>query len=221
MLIDEVLGRYDFHEVHTLVVPASPEAVWRALDGFTPADVPAAVVLMGLRTLPTRLAGLVRRDRPAPGATPDGGASWHGRVVPGASAATGRQGTVDARVRTLRDAMAERFVPLAERAGEETVSGAAGQWWKPSAPFVPLDGPDDFREFRTPGHLKAAINFRVTAHPRGALLRTETRVVAFDARTRRVFVPYWHLLARPLGGIIRQAMLRAVARRAMAAGSTT
>ncbi|MFG2297900.1 hypothetical protein [Streptomyces sp. NPDC048603] len=209
MLIDEVLDRWDFREVHTLVVPASPEAVWRALDGLTPADVPAAAVLMGMRTLPTRLAVAVRRGRRAKAA----GAG----VAPGGRASSVAGGTADAgQPRTLREAMAVRFVPLAERAGEETVSGAAGQWWKPAAPFVPLGGPEDFREFRTPGHLKAAIDFRVTAHPRGALLRTETRVVAFDARTRRVFAPYWYLLARPFGGIIRQAMLGAVAHRALA-----
>ncbi|MEV8534111.1 hypothetical protein [Streptomyces sp. NPDC051211] len=197
MLIDEVLGHWDFREVHTLVVPAPPGAVWQALETLTPADVPVAAVLMGLRTLPTRLLGSV-----LPGRGPAGGS--------GAGSGTG--------ARTLRDAMADRFVPLAETAGEETVSGAAGQWWKPAAPFIALEDSEEFREFRTPGHLKAAINFRVTAHPRGSLLRTETRVVALDPPTRRVFAPYWYLLARPFGGIIRRAMLRAVARRALAGG---
>ncbi|MER5931531.1 hypothetical protein [Streptomyces sp. NPDC002054] len=191
MLIDSVLERWDFREVHTLVVPVPPATAWRALNGITPDDVPAARLLMGVRSLPARLIRRPRADRAD-------------RPMAGAA-------------RTLRDSLADRFVPLAELPGEETVSGAAGQWWKPAAPFVRLDGPEAFREFRTPGHLKAAISFRVTAHPDGALLHTETRVVALDARTRRVFGPYWYLLARPFGGIIRKAMLRAVARRARAA----
>ncbi|MEV7170949.1 hypothetical protein AB0O18_14795 [Streptomyces sp. NPDC093224] len=190
MLIDEVLGRWDFREVHTLVVPAPPQTVWEAAQALEAGDVPVARILMAVRTLP----GLARRrggPRPAP----------RPRSAP----------------RTLREAMAGTFVPLAELPGRETVSGAAGQWWKPAAPFVRLAGPEEFHSFRTPGHLRAAVNLRVTPHPRGALLHTETRVVAVDPRTRRVFAPYWYLLARPFGGLIRRAALRAVARRALAA----
>ncbi|MCX4986241.1 hypothetical protein [Streptomyces sp. NBC_00572] len=110
----------------------------------------------------------------------------------------------------------ENFVQLADIAGEEMVSGAAGQWWKPNAPFVDVDSPEQFHRFDRTGYLKAVVNFRVTGHPRGTLLLTETRVVALDPRTRRIFRPYWFLLARPFGGLIRKAWLRAVGTRAVA-----
>ncbi|WP_328401052.1 hypothetical protein OHS70_25995 [Streptomyces sp. NBC_00390] len=178
MLIDSALPRWDFREVHTLVVAAPPEAVWTALGSLTPNDIPVARFLLGLRSLPARLRGNAGLD-------------------------TGRHEPV-------LTSLNEKFVPLAEAAGEETVSGAVGQWWKPTVPFVSLDSPEHFHQFDRPGYLKAAVTFRATSHAHGTLLLTETRVVALDHRTRRLFRPYWYLLARPFGGLIRRAWLRAV-----------
>lgn len=185
MLIDSAMPRWDFREVHTLVVAAPPATVWAALESLTSHEIPVARFLLGLRSLPARVRGK---------ADPD--ASRHEPML---------------------TSLSENFVLLAETSGEETVSGAAGQWWKPAAPFVPLDSPEHFHRFDQLGYLKATVNFRATSHPQGTLLLTETRVVALDPRTRRIFWPYWYLLARPFGGLIRKAWLRAVAKRALAA----
>jgi hypothetical protein len=46
-------------------------------------------------------------------------------------------------------------------------------------------------------------------HPAGTLLRTETRVLAMDPRTRRVFAAYWWFI-RAGSGAIRREVLRVV-----------
>ena len=52
---------------------------------------------------------------------------------------------------------------------------------------------------------------------RHTALHTETRVLATGRRARRAFGAYW-LVIRGGSGLIRREMLRAVARRAEAAG---
>jgi hypothetical protein len=60
--------------------------------------------------------------------------------------------------------------------------------------------------------------FSVEAQPPGTTrLTTETRVACADAASRRRFRLYW-LVVRPFSGLIRTAMLSAVAREATRAG---
>jgi hypothetical protein len=73
---------------------------------------------------------------------------------------------------------------------------------------------DAFVSLRTPGFAKAAMNFRL--EPRGTghtVLHTDTRVLATDSRTRRVFAAYWRTIA-PGSDLIRRGWLRAIKRRA-------
>jgi hypothetical protein len=73
---------------------------------------------------------------------------------------------------------------------------------------------DAFVSLRTPGFAKAAMNFRL--EPRGpgqTVLHTDTRVLATDSRTRRVFAAYWRTIA-PGSDVIRRGWLRAIKRRA-------
>jgi hypothetical protein len=72
------------------------------------------------------------------------------------------------------------------------------------------------RAWSQPGWLKVGMEFRLEAILGGTLLRTETRVLATDSRTRRAFAAYW-LFIRAGSGAIRREVLRTVARRAESA----
>lgn len=68
---------------------------------------------------------------------------------------------------------------------------------------------------RGPALIRQAVNVRLQAVPGGTLLSTETRAIANDDDARRRFAPYWALI-RPASGLIRQDILRAIARQAEA-----
>lgn len=105
------------------------------------------------------------------------------------------------------------FVPLGERPGHEVAFGLVGRFWMPSGGRVRVP-PAAFREFARPGYAKAVWTFAVEDEPSGLTrLSTETRVACSDAASRRRFRLYW-LCVRPFSGLIRRAMLRAVAREA-------
>jgi hypothetical protein len=67
------------------------------------------------------------------------------------------------------------------------------------------------------GWVRVAMDFRLEPSGAGTLLTTETRVLATGPRARRSFGAYWQLV-RAGSGLIRREMLRAIARRAEAAG---
>jgi hypothetical protein len=69
------------------------------------------------------------------------------------------------------------------------------------------------RGWSRPGWIKVGMEFRLEATPGGTLLSTETRVLATDPRTQRLFAPYWFVI-RAGSAMIRHEVLRAVARRA-------
>jgi hypothetical protein len=102
------------------------------------------------------------------------------------------------------------FVPLGERAPRELVLGAVGQFWRPTAPRARVDAVD-FVAFAEPGYAKVAWDFRLADEARGTRLTTETRIVCTDAASRRRFRLYWRVI-RPFSGLLRLALLRAVAR---------
>jgi hypothetical protein len=111
------------------------------------------------------------------------------------------------------------FIPLGERAGREVALGLVGRFWLPSGGRVRLT-PAQFRGFAAPGNAKVVWTFRVASAGTAATrLTTETRVACVDARSRRRFRAYW-LVVRPFSGLIRKAMLRAVADAATRPGAT-
>ncbi|HEX7188191.1 MAG TPA: hypothetical protein VF423_08200 [Actinomycetes bacterium] len=70
------------------------------------------------------------------------------------------------------------------------------------------------------GWVRIAMDFRLVPDPAGpgtTALHTETRVLATGRRARRAFRAYW-LVIRGGSGLIRHELLRAVSRRAEAAG---
>jgi hypothetical protein len=72
------------------------------------------------------------------------------------------------------------------------------------------------RAWSQPGWIKVGMEFRLEPTPAGTLLRTETRVLAMDPRTRRVFAAYWCFI-RAGSGAIRREVSRVVAHRAESA----
>jgi hypothetical protein len=73
--------------------------------------------------------------------------------------------------------------------------------------------PGALRGWTQPGWIKARMEFRLEPTRLGALLSTETRVLAMDPRTQRAFATCWFLI-RPSSGAIRREVLRTVACRA-------
>jgi hypothetical protein len=110
---------------------------------------------------------------------------------------------------------------LGRREEHELVMGGVARYWQPR----PTKGPGStttmagFAEFTEPGWVKAAMSVHLLPATDGTLVVAETRVLATDARARRLFAPYWLLIRVGGAGFIRLEMLRAVGRRAVAAGS--
>jgi hypothetical protein len=110
------------------------------------------------------------------------------------------------------------FLLLAEEPDREIVVGTlvvAPRGWRPKR----RPTPEDFKVLREPGFAIAAMNFLVEdAGPGACIVTTETRIYATDASTRRRFATYWRVIY-PGSALIRRMWLRAVKRRAEAAGS--
>lgn len=185
--LDELLPRWHFNEVHGLRVVASPQRVWQALHALDARDVPLASLLLALRRLGVPGA---RSERPLLASLPAGG-----------------------------------FVELGGVPGRELAFGIAGQFWRLRPVPVKLTSRADFMAFQQPGFAKAAMDFRILDAPAppvsgrapGAAcwLRTETRILATDEASRRVFRRYWFVV-QPGSALIRLLWLRAVRRRAEA-----
>ena len=116
---------------------------------------------------------------------------------------------------TLATLPAAGFLPLGDRPGHEVAFGLVGRFWTPSGGRARVT-PAEFRDFARPGYAKAVWTFAVEDDGGAARLVTETRVACVDAASRRRFRLYW-LCVRPFSGLIRGAMLGAVAREAMRA----
>jgi hypothetical protein len=186
MLIDDFMASYDFNEVHTIMVRASPARAYRAIKEMTPAEVPAFRALMAIRALPARIAG----RRPS------------------------RRYNVKRSL--LEQVVGGGFVLLAEEPGRELVLGLIGQFWKLTGGSFPRTaGPEEFRAFDRPDHAKAVINFHVgDPQPDGTTrVRTETRIQATDPKARRKFAAYWRVIY-PGSALIRKSWLRAIEKRA-------
>jgi hypothetical protein len=111
------------------------------------------------------------------------------------------------------------FVRLAEDPPREFVFGLIAQMWKWRGESAEISNGAEFLAFERPDFVKVAMNFRLSDTVGGTWLKTETRVLATDARARRGFARYW-LLIRPASGLIRRVWLQAIARRATGASNT-
>lgn len=57
MLMDKYLPHYDFREIHTVQTNSPSRAVFQALRGLTPTDLPLVRILMAIRSVPSLLSG--------------------------------------------------------------------------------------------------------------------------------------------------------------------
>lgn len=157
---------------------------FRALSEVTPREIRLLGLLMGIRSLPARLLGRGPR-----------------------------RSDLDRPI--LGVALARGFVRLAEDEPRELVLGAAGRFWT-LAPgqCVALDGPESFRAFAEPDHVKTTMDFQIhELRPGVCRVTTETRIAATDASARRKFGLYWRVIY-PGSALIRRMWLRAIKRRA-------
>lgn len=87
----------------------------------------------------------------------------------------------------------------------EFVAGASGRPWRPRGHIRPF-------EEAAPGTVRIAASIRASAAAdAGALLETETRVLAVDDAARIAFARYWRVVG-PFSGLIRRRWLGAAAR---------
>jgi hypothetical protein len=191
MLLDDMMPRYDFHEVHAATIAAPPERVYQAIYDVRADEVALMRELFAMRRLPMRLRG-----RP----------SQHSRLRT---------------TRTLLEQLlASGFMRLGEEPEHELVIGAIGQFWKGDGDrAVSVKTAQDFLAFDDPAFARAAMNFTLTpGHVPGTVrLRTETRIVIPKPTARRRFALYWRAIF-PGSALIRRMWLRAIRIRAERGG---
>jgi hypothetical protein len=155
LLIDRFLPRYDLAVVHAEVFRVPSEACYRTARDLDLLRHPIIRTLLGLRSLPQRLADRLTGQRHAPAAAPRGTFRLDDMVGPPLG-----------------------WILLAEEPGAQIVLGQIGRPWKPvgasegpplsRAAFAPFDGP---------GFAKIAFGLRVQPHgATSSILTMETRV---------------------------------------------
>ena len=184
MPLDEFLPDYDFNEIHSTRVAASPAEVLAAARAVTAREVPLLVALMALRRLPSAL-------RP-----PRGRWGRGDRIL-------------DAPL--LDHFTRAGFLVLADRP-DELVAGVVGRFWTLDGGIRRIAA-DDFVTFAEPGFAKAVFDFHVRGVAGGTVLITETRIKGTDERARTRFRRYWRVVM-PGSAAIRRAWLRAIRKRA-------
>jgi hypothetical protein len=190
LAIDRFVPCYDLVVVHAGVFPIPQEQTYRAARNLNLLEDPVIRALLGLRSLPQRLADRVTR---------------HPDVTP-AAAPQHRFRLEDMVGPTLG------WVLLSEVPDVEIVLGQVGRPWKPIGAFEgPVVSPAAFASFDSPGFAKIA--FSLSVQPHGAtssILTLETRVVMTDTASRRRFTRYWRLVA-PFIRLIDRMTLRLLA----------
>jgi hypothetical protein len=97
---------------------------------------------------------------------------------------------------------------------DAVISAGLSQAWRLFGGSTPPDlDAAALRAWSQPGWIKAGMEFRLEPTRLGTLLRTETRVLSTDPRSRRAFAAYWYFI-RPSASAIRREVLRTVAHRA-------
>jgi len=185
MLVDDFMAVYDFHEVHRILIQASPGRIFSAIKSLTPAEIPMLRMMLGIRSLPAFFAGRA-------------GVCFSG-TDPLLEQALG-VGFVylgeDADREILLGTIGQFWKPL-------------------GGSFPKVASAQEFLSFSQPGHAKAVINFHIDGgqHDRYVIVSTETRIITLDMTSRQKFHRYWRLIS-PGSELIRTMLLRAIKRRA-------
>lgn len=191
MMLDDVMPRYEFNEIHSVVIRSQPRQIFEAIRSVTAGEMILVLALFALRALPVRLLGRGGGIRPAPARS------------------------------LLDQALQNGFVLLAEAPEREIVLGTVGAFWTlRGGPSGAVASPEDFAKFGDPGYAKAAMNFLVEPLDRDRVrLRTETRILTTDPTARRKFARYWRLVHAG-SAMIRRMWLGTIKRRAESNGRT-
>ena len=105
------------------------------------------------------------------------------------------------------------IVELEKKKDDEIIIGLIGQFWRPSGNLQKFR-PDEFIPFSAAGFAKASWNFQlIPESDKFTRLETETRIYCLDEKTKKSFSRYWFLI-RPFSGMIRNAVLRSIKRKA-------
>ncbi|EUK18511.1 hypothetical protein [Commensalibacter papalotli (ex Servin-Garciduenas et al. 2014)] len=113
---------------------------------------------------------------------------------------------------TIKSFSMKQFTCLEKVNEQEIVFGLLGRFWEINYGLSPCQHTQDFISFNQPKSAKLVLNFHVTPLKHGkTLLSTETRVFCIDKYSLRSFSYYWYLI-RPVSGVIRHRMLKAIAK---------
>jgi hypothetical protein len=190
MLLDKYLPKYDFTEVHTIKVKASPEAAYRAIKETTLEEIsPIVRWLFWLRELPEKMVG--RNTTPMTSKGP-----------------------------MLGEMEQNGFTMIKEQLPREIVFGLIvpekiGRVWDKSSGYgSQVANAEEFLAFKNPNYLLVVANLMVqdSGVPGIVTVYTESRTMALSDKARKSFRPYWCFI-RPWSGLIRRLWLKAIKRR--------
>ena len=183
-LLDAAIPEWHWCETYGVWVPVAPPDALELMKGIPPNQIRLLRTLIEWRNLPGRLVGRPRFGKGMSGSTP-----------------------------LFEQILSFGFCPLGEAQGSEVAFGLIDQSWKVSGgKRASVGNAADFAQFSEPGFVKIGANLLARPARGGTFLSTQTRVLATDSRTRRVFGAYW-LFIRPFSGFIRRSWLQAVAGR--------
>lgn len=182
MLVEQFLPVFDFREVHSTVIRATPRRVFEAIKLVTPEEIPLVAILFAIRGLPARLTG-----RPALAVST--GAPLLEQAL--------RAGFV-----MLAESPDQELV----------LGTVGQFWSLRGGSSFSVSTPAEFVGFNQPGHAKAVLNFHLMEMEVGRVeLSTETRILTLDPASRRRFGLYWRVIY-PGSALIRRMWLRAIRR---------
>lgn len=182
MLIETYLPKYDERVYHEARVAAEPAAAFAALRKLDLRKSLIARLLFAIRALPARVSA-----RPK-------------RTGPGRAKST----------HSLLDSMLERgWEILGETPDREIVAGTVTQPWASTVQFRGFL-PAEFVAFAEPGFAKIVMNLAAKdCGDGGAIISTETRVLATSPGARRRFRIYWRVVSPGVKLIRRIALAKA------------
>jgi hypothetical protein len=186
-LIDQFMPDYDVSIVYSRVYRAPTETCFDAIVTMDLLRTPLIRIVINASGIPPRLIDAVRGHRDASPPSPP----------------TFR----------LRDMPEIGWIRLGERPGTELLLGDVTKPWDPrgTRPAHQVR-PEKFAAFDEPGYVKITDSTRADPYgERSCILTLESRVLATDEHSRRLFGRYWAVVG-PFSHLIRRSALRRLAR---------
>jgi hypothetical protein len=186
-LIDSVLPEYEFREVASVTIRATPQRIFDALREVSLVDMPLANALIQIRYLPGRFTGQINDDA-APKSAP-----------------------------ILEQIALSGNIILAELPDQELVIGAIGMFHNmlDQQPLLGLT-PDAFAAFSDGRYQKLVMSLQIAGGDKmnGYRLVMENRTHALSDDSRRKFGVYWWLMIKWGSAVMSRILLGAVKHRA-------